>query len=134
MIAPNDSSVVPDATATVLAMSVSTIPGLRQSTHITETFRIFDILYRKRDHVLYLLVNLLGDIVETSFAETVTVVGVWKRFFDLPEKSGDWNEFGILRSVQKRCESLEEDQWADSVDFNLGSKGCRSDTGDRLNT
>jgi len=55
-----------------------------------------DLLNREGSHVVDLLIDLLGDIVGTGFAETIAIEGPGHTVGDLSSGTGDGNEFTDL--------------------------------------
>jgi len=67
-----------------------------------------NILDRKGNDIIHLLIDFLCDKVGTRFTDTVSVERVRQAFFNLPSSTRDDDEFRNLGRFQERSECLEE--------------------------
>jgi hypothetical protein len=67
------------------------------------------LLDREGGDKVYLLVNLLGDVVGAGFTEPVPVQRVRQTVLNLPSSARDDDELRNLGRLQKGSEGLEED-------------------------
>ena len=68
----------------------------------------FNILYRKGNNIIHLLIDFLCNEVGTRFTHTVSVERVRQALFNLPSSTRDDDEFRNLGRFQERSECLEE--------------------------
>jgi len=81
-----------------LPISVSTAPGLDISL-LKENRG--DLLHRERNQVGYFLTELLGDKVHCGFADSISIVGVFRGFGTLCQDRRDNDDFWTSIAVWK---------------------------------